>query len=130
MQSLTDKQQLVLTAIQRHIALTGHSPTVREIGAAVDLKSSCSVQKHLDNLERLGKIQRTSFKYRSIEVVNEQPAAQSASWLTAGFLVPLLGFVNGGPPPARAPQSESAKIREPRLQRKSCSSRRLRFAKL
>ena len=112
MQSLTDKQHLVLAAIRRHIALTGHSPTVREIGAAVDLKSSCSVQKHLDNLERLGQIQRTSFKYRSIELVDEKLAVRSTPGLPAGFLVPLMGFVNGGPPAA---PSQVMKVQDPEL---------------
>lgn len=115
MQLLTDKQQLVLAAIQRHIALTGHSPTVREIGAAVDLRSSCSVQKHLDNLERLGKIQRTSFKYRSIELVDELPAQSSAPWSPAGFLVPLMGYVNGGPPAQKGPPSQTVRSSDPEL---------------
>lgn len=128
MPSLTDKQHRVLAAIRRHIALTGHSPTVREIGAAVELKSSCSVQKHLDNLERLGKIQRTSFKYRSIELVDEESIAQSTPWSPAVFLVPLIGFVNGGPPSQGAPQNQAVKAREPELlsvpDSASCSSER------
>ena len=35
-----------------------HSPTIREIGAAVGLSSPATVFKHLDRLERQGKIRR------------------------------------------------------------------------
>ena len=93
MSSLTVKQTEVLDAIRRHISLTGQSPTVREIGHAVNLRSSCSVQKHLDSLERLGQIRRSSFKYRSIELTDDQSLNAAAS-----MLVPLLGQVAGGAP--------------------------------
>ncbi len=93
MVSLTEKQAEVLDAIRRHFSLTGQSPTVREIGQAVNLKSSCSVQKHLDSLEKHGKIHRSKFKYRSIELADHD-------FVNAGapVLVPLLGFVAGGIP--------------------------------
>jgi repressor LexA len=93
MQSLTPRQAEVLDAIRRHIALTGQSPTVREVGKEVHLRSSCSVQKHLDALERLGKIRRSSFKYRSIELVDGHLMNTGGS-----VLIPLLGQVAGGAP--------------------------------
>lgn len=93
MQSLTEKQEQVLEAIRRHVMLTGQSPTVREIGHAVNLRSSCSVQKHLDNLEHAGKIRRSSFKYRSIELTDACATAADAY-----LSVPLLGVVAGGTP--------------------------------
>ena len=93
MQSLTPRQAEVLDAIRRHIALTGQSPTVREIGKEVKLRSSCSVQKHLDALERIGKIRRSEFKYRSIQLVDSHLMNTGAS-----VLIPLLGQVAGGAP--------------------------------
>ncbi|HEX5323273.1 MAG TPA: transcriptional repressor LexA [Capsulimonadaceae bacterium] len=106
---MTDKQQEVLHAIQDHFQATGLSPTVREIGKAVGLSSSCSVQKHLETLERLGKIRRSTFKYRSIELVdNLPPKASPANASTPAIpfpltnnstvFVPLLGHVAGGAP--------------------------------
>jgi repressor LexA len=93
MHSLTPKQTEVLDAIRRLIALNGQSPTVREIGKEVNLRSSCSVHKHLDALERLGKINRTSFKYRSIQLVDSHLTNTGLS-----VLIPLLGQVAGGAP--------------------------------
>jgi repressor LexA len=93
MSQLTPKQKQVYDAIERHIRLTGQSPTVREIGESVDLKSSCSVQKHLDTLERLRKIRRSPFKYRSIELVDANRACTHS-----GIPVPVLGRVAAGAP--------------------------------
>jgi repressor LexA len=103
METLTDKQQEIIRAIRTHINDTGHSPTVREIGLAVHLRSSCSVQKQIETLERLGKIRRSSFKYRSIEVVgDESRRSHSAETIH----VPLLGTVVGGHPKEVDPDSE------------------------
>ncbi len=91
MSSLTPKQQQVLRAIRSHIAQTGHSPTVREIGKAVELKSSCSVQKHLESLERDGHISRNNFKYRSIELNDDHLSGVGQS-----IPVQIYGYVAGG----------------------------------
>ncbi len=102
---LTDKQSEVLEAIRRHISLTGHSPTVREIGQAVQLSSSCSVQKHLDTLVRLGKIRRSQFKYRSIELADnsDAPTSSDAAGMSS-LMIPLLGTVAGGVPISVEPE--------------------------
>jgi repressor LexA len=93
MPKITQKQMEVLDAIRRHMALTGQSPTVRELGSAVNLRSSCSVQKHLDALEAHGSIKRSAFKYRSIEITGD--------YLNGAFGVipiPLMGTVSAGVP--------------------------------
>src|SRR5579872_2692758 len=105
---MTEKQKEVLRAIRDHIQATGVSPTVREIGKAVGLSSSCSVQKHLDTLERLGKIRRSTFKYRSIELADSDTAPDPPSRVkpfallpmtaSSTVFVPLLGLVRGGAP--------------------------------
>ncbi len=105
---MTKKQNEVFRAIRDHIQATGLSPTVREIGKAVGLSSSCSVQKHLDTLERLGKIRRSSFKYRSIELVDgdsaselrfgPKPLSPVPMTVLSTVYVPLLGLVRGGVP--------------------------------
>jgi repressor LexA len=96
MDTLTVKQQQILDAIRSHIKSTGQSPTVREIGTAVKLRSSCSVQKQIEALERAGMIRRSSLKYRSIEVVgDERGPVQSFS--ENNILIPLLGRIAGGP---------------------------------
>jgi repressor LexA len=118
MSSLTAKQAEVLEAIRRHISLTGQSPTVREIGSAVNLRSSCSVQKHLDSLDRLGRIRRSTFKYRSIELADDIPPRGDGT-----LPVPILGHVAGGPPVAApADEPELLALPEtllPRVERRS-----------
>ncbi|MFP1629955.1 hypothetical protein ACLB9X_33545 [Streptomyces sp. 5K101] len=51
---LSETQRRILAAIRAHIADTGEAPTVREIGAAVGLRSSSSVAYPLRRLEQLG----------------------------------------------------------------------------
>jgi len=96
MQPISEKQTLILSYIRKHVALTGQAPTVREIGQEVGLRSSCSVQKHLDMLERAGKIRRGSFKFRGIELVDEN--GELSKLQVQPTLAPLLGIVAGGGP--------------------------------
>lgn len=68
---LSNKQQEILAYIKEQILDKGYPPTVREIGKAVKLKSSSSVQSHLDTLEKAGYIRRTSSLPRAIEVCDD-----------------------------------------------------------
>jgi len=45
-----NKQGEILDFIQKKINNEGYSPSIREIGEAVNLKSTSSVQHHLNNL--------------------------------------------------------------------------------
>lgn len=93
MESLTDKQREILQVIRTNIENRGYAPTVREIGAQVNLSSSCSVKKHLDSLEAKGKIKRDRYK-REIELCEDgEPVTLGRS-----VCVPLLGRVAGGSP--------------------------------
>jgi len=93
MESLTDKQREILQVIRANIEKKGYSPTVREIGAAVNLSSSCSVKKHLDTLEAKGRIKRDRYR-REIELCEDgEPVTLGRS-----ICVPLLGRVAGGAP--------------------------------
>lgn len=67
----------------------GIPPSVREIGAAVGLKSTSSVQVNLDTLEREGYIQRDPMLKRSIRVLGQTENVTS---------VPLVGTVTAGMP--------------------------------
>jgi repressor LexA len=93
MTTLTEKQQDILAVIRQQIEIRGHAPTVREIGALVNLSSSCTVKKHLDNLELKGYIRRDRYK-RGIELMDEGSPMQ----LGRAICVPLLGKVAGGAP--------------------------------
>lgn len=76
----------------------GVPPSVREIGAAVGLKSTSSVQANLDALEEAGFIERDPLLKRSIRVLGETENVTS---------VPLLGTVTAGVPILAVEQIES-----------------------
>jgi repressor LexA len=66
-QALTDRQQEVLAFIRLNAHLYG--PTVREIAAALDIKSLNGVVCHIKALERKGYVRRIPGKARGLEVV-------------------------------------------------------------
>ena len=67
----------------------GVPPSVREIGAAVGLKSTSSVQANLNALEEAGYIERDPMLKRSIRVTGDAENVTN---------VPLLGTVTAGMP--------------------------------
>lgn len=67
----------------------GVPPSVREICAAVGLKSTSSVQSHLDALEEAGYIERSPMHKRSIRVRGQENSVTQ---------VPLIGTVTAGMP--------------------------------
>lgn len=52
-----------------YISKNGYSPTIRELGGAVGLKSSSSVYTHLTQLEIEGRIKTKPYSPRAISVV-------------------------------------------------------------
>jgi len=98
MEDLTRRQQEVLAGIRLIFAETGHPPTVRELGERLGLRSSCTVQRHLEALERKGFIRRNPTKARTIEITRgPKPVSRSAA---DGGLVslPIVGTVTAGTP--------------------------------
>jgi repressor LexA len=93
MKGLTTKQQRVLDVIRIAMRHKGQPPTVREIGAEIGVQSSCTVQRHLDALERKGFIKRDRYKYRSIELADSPipPFVRAVN-------VPILGQIAAGVP--------------------------------
>lgn len=67
-------------------------PTVREICAAVGLKSTSTVHAHLNKLEEQGLLHRNPAKQRSIVILNDK------SLQDAGASVPLVGNIAAGTP--------------------------------
>ena len=60
------KQIEILDYINKKLAIEGQSPSVREIASAVNLKSTSSVQYHLDNLVKKGLLSKKANLSRSI----------------------------------------------------------------
>ena len=68
----------------------GVPPSVREIGAAVGLSSTSSVQANLDALEQAGYIQRDPLKKRTIRILGREDNVPIVCTVTAG--APILAF--------------------------------------
>lgn len=95
-EDLTAKQKAILQYMKKIVLEKGYPPSVREIGTAVELKSTSTVHNHLTNLERKGYIRRDPTKPRAVEIFDipfhdqlfRKPMVQ----------VPMLGQVTAGEP--------------------------------
>jgi repressor LexA len=66
MTGLTDRQLEVLRFIARQIEDHGYPPTIREIGEALDIRSTNGVNDHLKALEKKGFLSRDPVKSRAL----------------------------------------------------------------
>ena len=71
MSDLSKKQQEILDYVVAQQAVKGYPPSVREICAAVNLRSTSTVHGHLERLERKGFIRRDPTKPRAIEILEK-----------------------------------------------------------
>lgn len=90
MRAAQENQKKILDFIKSEIEYKGYPPSVREICAAVGLKSTSTVHAHLNHLEQQGLIRRDSTKPRALEVLDGSHAR--------GRTVPLVGRVTAGMP--------------------------------
>ena len=86
---LTQRQQDIYEYLKDKIMTRGYGPTVREIGAAFEIRSPNGVMCHLKALEKKGLITRESHMSRAIQLT--EPTQFSAS-------LPLAGQVAAGSP--------------------------------
>ena len=95
MRGITDRQKKVLEGIHHIQREKGYPPTVREIGERLGLRSSCTVQRHLEALERKGYINRSPTRARSIEILS---AVDPTMVPVPMVPVPIVGTVAAGQP--------------------------------
>ncbi len=67
---LEERERIVLEYISRNLRLNGFPPSVRDIQASTGIKSTSTVQRTIDSLEKKGYIDRESGKSRSIRIDN------------------------------------------------------------
>jgi repressor LexA len=96
--ALPPRQQRILLTIRDWVIRYGYSPSTREIGDAVGLRSSSSVSKHLTSLEENGFLRRSTAMSRPIDVraflgepSKREPADDSVT-------VPVVGHIAAGSP--------------------------------
>jgi len=91
--NLTPRQRQILEYIQEYVATYGYPPSVREICAAVGLKSTSTVHGHLSRLENKGYLRRDPTKPRALELADRTSAIP---WELVS--VPVVGNVTAGEP--------------------------------
>ena len=86
------KQLEIYEFIKDQINEKGYPPSVREICAAVGLKSTSTVHGHLERLEKKGLIKRDPTKPRTIEVIENSLNRKEM------IHVPIIGTITAGLP--------------------------------
>jgi len=96
--TLPPRQQRILVVIRDWVVRHGYSPSTRQIGDAVGLRSSSAVSKHLAVLEDKGFLRRSPTMSRPIDVrvflretTTREPAEDSVA-------VPVVGDIAAGTP--------------------------------
>ena len=84
----SNKAELIVEFVNQFIQENGYSPSVREIGAAVGLRSTASVSYHLQALQEKGLLQTPGAKGRKRAIVTTQRPGQ----------IPVVGVVTPGLP--------------------------------
>lgn len=84
----SNKAELILEYVNEFIQENGYSPSVREIGASVGLRSTASVSYHLQALQEKGLILPPGAKGRKRAIVTTARPGQ----------IPIVGVVTAGVP--------------------------------
>ena len=90
----SNKSELILDYVNQFVQENGYAPSVREIGAAVGLRSTASVSYHIQQLQEKGLLQAPGAKGRKRAIVTSTRTGQIPviGVVTAG--VPILAFEN------------------------------------
>ena len=84
----SDKSQRILEFVNCFMQENGYAPSVREIGAAVGLRSTATVSYHLQQLQEKGLLLASGGKGRKRAIVTAQRPGQ----------IPVVGVVTAGMP--------------------------------
>ena len=84
----SNKADLILEFVNRFVQENGYAPSVREIGAAVGLRSTASVSYQLQQLQQKGLLMAPGGKGRKRAIVTTQRPGQ----------IPVVGVVTAGLP--------------------------------
>ncbi len=92
---LTGKRREILDFIAAQLRDRGYPPSVREIGQAVGLASTSTVQAHLNTLQRQGYLRRDPTKPRALEVRYDATSGAAIERRPTQH-VPLVGDIAAG----------------------------------
>jgi repressor LexA len=116
---VTRRQKELLDYLRGYIDAHGYAPTLDEIGKHFALASLATVHKHLQNLERKGRIRRLANHSRALELVSESDNGRATK-------IALLGRVAAGTPIEPVETAETVTIPEEMLGRGETFALRVR----
>ena len=100
----TKKEKAILKFIESQVLENGYPPSVREIGKAIGLSSTATVNAYLAKLEKQGYIKKEDKKGRTLKIIkgtNGEPYVKSSKdFYTQKELVdvPIIGRITAGQP--------------------------------
>ena len=101
---LNKRERAILKYIQKQMEINGYAPSVREIGRAVDLSSTATVQGYLNKLEEKGFIKKENQKGRTLRLLkdskgNERIEEPKDYYSNKELVdVPVVGKITAGQP--------------------------------
>lgn len=101
--ALTRRQRQVLDVIHEFIEANGYSPSLEEIGSALELSSVATVHKHVSHLVEKGYVRRVWNQNRSIELVEAGEEGTAVR-------IPLCGVIAAGTPLVAVDTSSSSSM--------------------
>lgn len=93
--TLYTKERQLLEFITQFIQRYGFAPTLKEIGAALDMHSPATVHEHIDRLRIKGYIKKLDGTARGLEIVAETYRSGNAA---TAVELPVLGYIAAGAP--------------------------------
>ena len=105
--SLNKREKAILKFIEKHIEANGYPPSVREIGKAVDLRSTATVHGYLSALELKGYIKKENQKGRTLKLIKggaddsqgtQEVIGKNAYSQKELVDVPVIGKITAGEP--------------------------------
>lgn len=103
---LKEREQRILDYMKNEIRAKGYPPTVREICGALNIKSTSTVHKDIDNLEKKGFIKKDPSKPRALMIVDQDtpedvsvmPPSVDITERTDIVDIPVVGRIAAGTP--------------------------------
>ncbi|MGW6376730.1 transcriptional repressor LexA [Rhodococcus sp. NPDC055112] len=96
--TLPPRQQRILAVIRDFVVEKGYSPSTRQIGDAVGLRSPSTVSKHLKSLEENGFLRRGDSVSRPIDVRLFLRGSATRESTKGSVQVPVVGDIAAGTP--------------------------------
>jgi len=87
----------VLKFLEEYLETNEYPPTLREIGRAIDVKSTSLISYYLDQLEKQGRLVRQRSVSRGLRLVNREPPREPKARPEI-ISIPYLGHIVAGAP--------------------------------